>query len=93
MALFVSMACFLHTHQSQLGFVHHEAKDHSFGGNHIVKFQNASKTPQSLSFASSLRVVGKEVLFEVKSSTKASKRADSGDQSLERWGGGPARPL
>ncbi|MED6115104.1 hypothetical protein PIB30_086955 [Stylosanthes scabra] len=34
-----------------------------------------------------------EVLFEEKSSTKALKKADSDDQSLERRGVGPARPL
>ncbi|MED6172416.1 hypothetical protein PIB30_049819 [Stylosanthes scabra] len=66
MALFVSMDCFLPTHQSQLGFVHHEAKDRSFGGNNIVKFQNASKTPQSLSFASSLRDIKPQVAVQRK---------------------------
>ncbi|KAL1366391.1 hypothetical protein HN51_014223 [Arachis hypogaea] len=61
MALFVSTECFLPTHQSQLGFVHHEAQDRSFFGNSIVNFQDASKTPQSLSFAGSLRDIKPQV--------------------------------
>ncbi|KAL1328358.1 hypothetical protein HN51_038231 [Arachis hypogaea] len=61
MALFVSTECFLPTHQSQLGFVHHEAQDRSFCGNSIVNFQGASKTPQSLSFAGSLRDIKPQV--------------------------------
>ncbi|MED6192303.1 hypothetical protein PIB30_009117 [Stylosanthes scabra] len=58
MALSVSMDCFLPTHQCQLGFV---SMDRSFGGNNILKFQNFSKAPQSLSFASSLRDVKSQV--------------------------------
>ncbi|MED6140906.1 hypothetical protein PIB30_098047, partial [Stylosanthes scabra] len=35
----------------------------------------------------------KEILFRSKYSTRVSKRANSGAQSLEPAGGGPARPL
>ncbi|MED6224566.1 hypothetical protein PIB30_085347 [Stylosanthes scabra] len=48
--------------------------------NHPLLYKQGATPPQ-------------EGLFVSRSLAKASKRADSGDEALERRGGGPARPL
>ncbi|KAJ1430485.1 Lumazine/riboflavin synthase, partial [Sesbania bispinosa] len=75
MALFVSTECFLPNHQSQLGFVHHDGQDRSYGSSNSLHLQKAPKSPSSLSFLLSVRASEIKPLVQSKGRSSFSQTA------------------
>ncbi|MED6126381.1 hypothetical protein PIB30_077783 [Stylosanthes scabra] len=72
----------------QMNSIHSQCAKHEMQHKHChgkCNSTNEVKSNMNISFVLS-KVVGKEVLFEGKSSAMTSKRVDSGDQGLERRG-------